>query len=257
MDDTIKASTIIGQVDHSFDIILESMVGSTGYGWCLKSLPSGIELISTDQMPVRTGIAPERQIFTFAPLKPLKKGSIEFDLLCLFDLSRESADHVTFLIDIHDKEENDVLKNEIGGHKFIKGSGVMVHAKPIQPYGFANPEKAIPLYGFPPTLLYGYPSVSDCATSVIHSNANCVLKYGNPFGIAVEASECNLKYGYPLMKYGYPPIYKYGFPLSNTAGGSFVVKEDAKNCVVKYGTPGGIAKNPGDCVLKYGFPIAK
>jgi len=108
-----KTSNIIGQVGHSFDIILESMAGSTGYGWCLKSMPSGVELISTDEMPVKKGIAPVRQIFTFAALKPLKNGLIEFDLLCLYNLCLEPADHASFQIDVHDKDENDALKNEI------------------------------------------------------------------------------------------------------------------------------------------------
>jgi hypothetical protein len=249
-------SNVIGQVGHSFDIILESMVGSTGYGWCLKHMPAGVELISTDNMPIRAGIAPTRQIFTFAAIKPLKRGTIEFDLLCLYDLSRESADHQIYLVDIHDKDENDALKNEIGGQKFLKGSGAMVHARPIPPYGFADSEKAILLYGFPPSLLYGYP-VPDSCVSVIESKNNCVLKYGNPFGVAVDEAECNLKYGYPVVKYGYPPIYKYGFPMSKATGETFTVKEDAKNCIVKYGTPFGVADKAEDCTLKYGFPVQK
>lgn len=256
MENTKNVSTVIGQVGHSFDIILESMVGSTGYGWCLKSMPSGIELISTDNMPVRPGIAPVRQIFTFAALKPLKNGLIEFDLLCLHDLTSPAADHADYKVEIHDKDENDALVNEIGAHKFIKGSGAMLHATPAIPYGFVSSGKVIPLYGFPPSPLYGYPV--DNSINVIHSNANCMLKYGNPFGIAVDSTECNLKYGYPVnMKYGYPPVYKYGFPLSNAAGEELIVKEDAKNCVVKYGTPGGVANTPGDCRLKYGFPVNK
>jgi len=256
MDKPKINSNIIGQVGHSFDIILESMVGSTGYGWCLKAMPAGVELISTENMPIRAGIAPTRQIFTFAALKPMKDKLIEFDLLCLFDLSRDCADHAIFEVDIHDVDENDALKKEIGGHKFLKGSGAMVHARPIPPYGFADSEKAILLYGFPPSPLYGYP-VSDCSPSVIESKTNCLLKYGNPFGVAVDEAECNLKYGYPVVKYGYPPIYKYGFPMSNTAGDTLSVKEDARNCIVKYGTPFGVANNDEDCVLKYGFPVKK
>jgi len=169
MENTKENSTIIGQVYQSFDLILESMVGSTGYGWCLKSMPAGIELISTENIPIRTGVAPVRQIFTFAALKPLKNGLIEFDLLFLPDLSREAADHAAFRIDIHDKDENDVLKNEIGGQKFLKSTGAMVHAKPAIPYGFVDSEKAILLYGFPPG--------SNCNVSVIHSDTNCLLKW--------------------------------------------------------------------------------
>lgn len=261
-------SIIIAQVDHTFDIFLESMVGSTGYGWCLKTIPDGVELISTENIPVRAGVAPVRQIFTFAALKPLKGGLIIFDLLCLYDLSNESADQATFKIDIHDKDENDKLKEQIGGQKFFRGAGAMVHAKPIPPYGFADPGKVHPLYGFPPSLLYGYPA-PDCTRSVINSTTNCILKYGNPFGIAAENDvACNLKYGYPLLKYGYPPVYKYGFPLCNSSGETFEVEgvdEKDENCILKYGipkseksgNPGGIAKNDKECIVKYGFPVKK
>ncbi len=254
MENSKNNSYIIGQVGHSFDIILESMVSSTGYGWCLKQMPQGIELISTGNMPMQPGITSVRQIFTFAAVKPLKKGLIEFELLCLYDLLRETADHVTYKIDIHDENEDDALKNEIGGSRFLKGSGAMVHAKPIPPYGFADSDDVIALYGFPPSLLYGYP-LEFCGSRVIESKNNCILKYGNPFGVATDESECNLKYGYPAMKYGYPPIYKYGFPMSNASGDKFRVKEDARNCVVKYGTPKGIANKEEDCTLKYGFPV--
>jgi hypothetical protein len=251
-------NTIISQIGTSFDIILESAVGSTGFGWCLKSIPAGVELMAIDHVPIKpilpgSGV---RQIFTFVAVNPLKEGVIEFDLLRLTHPHCQIADSATYHIVVHDDDENDALKNEIGGQKFLRGSGAMVHARPIPPYGFADSEKAILLYGFPPSPLYGYPP-ADCGPSVIESKTNCMLKYGNPFGVAIDAAECNLKYGYPLMKYGYPPIYKYGFPMSNASGEVLTVKEDPKNCIVKYGTPGGVANTPGDCRLKYGFPVQK
>lgn len=241
-----NASTIIAVVDHSFDVILESMVGSTGYGWCLKSLPDGVELISTTNVPVRQGVAPVRQIFTFAALKPIKKGVLKFDLLCLHTLSRDIADHATYNVEIHDKKENDELANEIGGQKFLKGAGAMLHAGPAMPYGFPDSDKTA-------LLLYGFPNAdASCAASVIYSNANCLLKYGTPFGVSTDDSGCNLKYGFPVT----PVIYKYGFPLTNASGGDIQVEEDANNCIVKYGTPGGVGTDQ-DCALKYGFPSIK
>jgi len=136
----------------------------------------------------------------------------------------------------------------------------MVHQNANIPYGFPESDKTLLMYGFPP-------GSTDCP-SFMHSDANCLVKYGTPFGLSADAAECGLKYGYPVhMMYGYPPIskygypiptnYKYGFPLSNVAGDEFTVKEDAKNCVVKYGTPFGVAKNSEDCALKYGFPTPK
>jgi len=250
-------NVIICTVGTSFDIILESQVGSTGFGWCLKSLPDGVELAAIERMPLSQNVSPgckEKQIFTFVAVDPLKKGTIEFDLLRLTNPHCEIADTVTYTIYVHAEDENDLLKKEIGGSKFVKGAGAMVHAKPIPPYGFADAEKAILLYGFPPTQLYGYPP-PDLTDSVIESKTNCILKYGNPFGVATDEAECNLKYGYPVVKYGYPPIYKYGFPMTDTSGKTLTVKEDAQNCIVKYGTPFGVANKPEDCTLKYGFPV--
>lgn len=250
------SNVIICTVSNTFDIILESQVASTGFGWCLKSIPSGVELASISTVPMGQHVSPgckERTIFTFVAVKPLKDGIISFDLLRLTYPECEIADTSTYKVYVHDVDENDALKNEIGEAKFVKGTSAMLHARPITPYGFADSEKAILLYGFPPTLLYGYP-VPNSGPSVIESRTNCLLKYGNPFGVAVDDAECNLKYGYPVVKYGYPPIYKYGFPMSDASGNALTVKEDAQNCIVKYGTPFGVANKPEDCTLKYGFP---
>ncbi len=253
----MEKNVIICTIGTSFDIILESQVGSTGFGWCLKSIPEGVELADIGSLPLSQHVSPgckERQVFTFVAVKPLKEGSIAFDLLRLTHPVCEIADTVTYTVYVHDEDENDVLKKEIGGQKFVKGAGAMVHAKPVQPYGFADAEKAILLYGFPVNPLYGYPSVG-YSPSFIESATNCMVKYGNPFGVAADDAECNLKYGYPVVKYGYPPIYKYGFPLNDASGKTFTVKEDAQNCIVKYGTPFGVANKPEDCTLKYGFPV--
>lgn len=245
MKNSKNQSTVIAVVNHSFDIIIESMVGSTGYGWSLKTLPQGVALISIENIPSRVGIGSTKQIFTFAALSPLKNGELEFDLLCLFDLNRSVADTLIYNIEIQEKDENDKLANEIGGQKFLKGTGAMLHTSPVMPYGFPDSKNTMLLYGFPT-------ADASCGASVIHSNTNCILKYGTPFGISTNDSECNLKYGFPVN----PVIYKYGFPLSHPSGDNIEVKEDENNCILKYGTPGGVGTDQ-DCVLKYGFPALK
>jgi hypothetical protein len=250
-------NVIICTIGTSFDIILESQVGSTGFGWCLKSIPDGVELAAIESFPLGQHVFPgckERQVFTFVAVKPLKEGCIAFDLLRLTHPVCEIADTVIYTVYVHDEDENDVLKKEIGGQKFVKGAGAMVHAKPVQPYGFADAEKAVYLSGSPVPSPNGYLSTSD-GPSFIESATNCMVKYGNPFGVATDEAECTLKYGYPVVKYGYPPIYKYGFPLNDASGKTLTVKEDAQNCIVKYGTPFGVANKPEDCILKYGFPV--
>lgn len=244
MEKKIDNSAIIGQVGHSFDVMLESMVFSTNYGWCLKSMPDGVELISTNSMPIRPGIAPVRQIFTFAALKPIKKAELAFDLLCLHDLTRTVADTVVFDLYVHAENENDALTKEIGKKAFFKGAGSMSHTK--VPVAVAK-ELAGRIH-----LLYGYPNPAEDSIKVIHSATNCLLKYGTPFGLSAEKDECNLKYGFPI-----PPIEKYGFPLSDSANKPLKIKEDKANCIVKYGTPGGISSNSAECILKYGFPVSE
>lgn len=250
MDTSKKPSecVLLVQAGQSFDIVLESMVGSTGYGWCLKNMPPEIVLISTFTTPIHAGVSPVRQGFTLGAIKSCRCAQLEFEMLCLFDLLREPADYATYPIEIYEPTSDDALKNEIGSQKFLNLGGTMVHNRPVPPYGFANPDKIHVLYGFPPP--------EACSPTVIASTKNCLLKYGNPFGVATEESDCRLKYGYPAPKYGYPPSYKYGFPLTNAAGKTLVVKENPLRCLVKYGTPYGVANKADECLLKYGFPEA-
>jgi len=248
MDTSKKPSEciLLVQAGQSFDIVLESMMGSTGYGWCLKSMSPEIVLISTFTNPIHAGVSPVRQGVTFGAVKLSRCAQIEFEMLCLFDLTREPADCATYQIEIYDHAADDALKNEIGSQKFLSLGGMMVHHRPVPPYGFANSDKIHVLYGFPPP--------EACNPTVIASTKNCILKYGNPFGVANEEADCRMKYGYPVLKYGFPPNYKYGFPLTNSDGKTMIVKENPGRCLVKYGTPLGVARKAEDCTLKYGFP---
>lgn len=254
MEHSENGAVVIAYVGHSFDIYLESMVASTGYGWCLKSMPEGVDLISTMEIPLKTGVGAVRHIFTFAALKSMKKGLLRFEMLCLHNFSGAVADEVAFLLDVHDENENesDPLLNQIGSYKFIKGTGALVHSKPAIPYGFPDTDQAV--------MLYGFPRGEGGCVGVISSNTRCQLKYGTPFGVSAGEADCHLKYGFPVdMLYGYPrPNYKYGFPLTDLKGKAFKLKEveeNSANCVVKYGTPGGVSNSPGDCRIKYGFPV--
>jgi len=233
---------VIVVLDHTFDVVLESMAGSTGYSWCLQSMPKGVALISINNVPIRPGVAPVRQIFTFAALEKLKGGKLEFEMLCLFDLSRPVADTAMFNINIYANDENDVLEKELGKAKFLKGTGSVLHNKPIV------------AYGFPSIQLYGFPNASEISTiNVIHSDNNCLLKYGTPMGVVDKEDDCTLKYGFPVSSQN----YKYGFPLSNMEGDEYEVTQDDDNCLLKYGTPKGVAGKDDDCILKYGFPRKK
>ena len=250
-------------VGESFEIQLQSMQGSTGYGWYLTGLPEGVALLSTTSAPVHPEpmIGPVRQIFVFVGLREIK-ASLEFQMLAPWKPT-EPADRKVYALLIGQVE--DTLEAEMGAGQFVTRTSHMVHMSAVLPYGF--PEDAVRHKGvvFP---LYGYPPPDGrTAVNVIESAENCVLMYGVPQGIA-DREHCNLKYGFPVnlgedakdvvIAYGFPPGGGGGPVPARMRGVSGQVKEvDASQCVVKYGTPNGIATDPANCGLKYGFPVIK
>lgn len=60
MENSIKAFQ-----GRSFSVTLQSMIGSTNYGWCLTSLPSCFVLTGQVNRPTVRGIGPVNQVFYF------------------------------------------------------------------------------------------------------------------------------------------------------------------------------------------------
>ncbi|MCP4218497.1 MAG: protease inhibitor I42 family protein [bacterium] len=240
-----ELSAIHAVVGTPFDIYLQSMEGSTGYGWYLAGMPEGLILMGLKKEPVYPppAIGPIREIFTFMPVK---KGeyTLDFSLLRIWEPAKP-ADHKEYHVVAAEEQETD-LEKHMSADKFVPYSAHMAHAGPIQPYGFPFdltaklPEIIWPLYGYP---------IDRNAVSVVENAEKCVVMYGTPWGIAKDADQCTLKYGFPLGDENDLEniILKYGFPSK--------VVEDKKNCVIKYGTPGGIGINEKNCTLKYGFPV--
>lgn len=188
----------------TFTVELQSMKYSSGYGWCLASLPNELVLLDKECIPVKPGIAPVREIFYFGAVSAENINvEIHFILARSWELS-QAADTFTAKVQIVPSETNN----------FIPCSNNMAANTP-----FYNAEPAIK-YGYPcgvqdANLKYGYPcSVQD---------AN--MKYGYPCG----AQDANMKYGYPCQSmemtkesrpYGYPFLngsdngaaLKYGYP---------------------------------------------
>lgn len=209
-------------VGKPFDIYLQSMTGSTGYDWYLAGLPEGLILIDNRKEPMvpHPAIAPMRAIFTFAADK-IGKYSLFFKKLRIWEI-----DVPVEILEYRVVVEKPGLEKHLSNDKFVDVGIHLEHfSGPIPPYGFTGPEAELPdgtlhpLYGYPPPhLLYGFPPE---------------IKYGFP---------AHLKYGFPTTKYGFP------CEVAN-------VVEDPERCVVKYGTPWGIAKSKDQCTVKYGFPI--
>lgn len=192
MSESIKAYQ-----GKEFTVSLQSMVGSTSYGWCLTSMPDEIALASICYEPTGAAgvVAPVNQIFTFfalgysSDIKP-----IEFQEICLFDPRKTgrkisvkvdiipynvSTDGDSGLEDFVEYSENSAVFNSIPNIRVAYG---------IPPYMSAGDDVSIEKYGVA-CVDYGLPCV----------------KYGAP---------C-IEHTLTLEKYGVPCIVKYGIACTN------------------------------------------
>ena len=263
---------------QSFSIELQSMFGSTNYGWTLTKLPQGIALLSTETTPTAAGVAPVIQKFWFGAVSATEdKSELEFTLVNLTDMSATKKTH-TVLLNVIPSDSEEFAK-------FSENTDATIRAvsSPAMPYGLVlGSQEAVVKYGYPcstsevPLMKYGYPcGVNDaplmkygypCNTSEVP-----VVKYGYPCGVQDVA----LKYGYPCgandaslnreaaLKYGYPcgtselPLMKYGYPcgvqdaaLNREAAMAYGYKNCTNEAALKYGYPCGVQ----DAALKYGYP---
>lgn len=234
-------------VGTPFEIYLQSMEGSTGYGWYLAGMPEGLVLLGIKKDPVYPppAIGPTREVFTFVAIEK-NTFTLDFRLLRIWEPTKP-ADEKEYLVraEPEPKTAGD-LEKHLGADKFVPYAAHMTHAGPITPYGFPHDlGEKIPDIVWP---LYGYP-IDRNVVSVVEDASRCILMYGVPWGVVKDPGQCILKYGFPIGSDDELEnvVLKYGFPNK--------VVEDKNNCVIKYGTPGGIAKDPKNCTLKYGFPI--
>ena len=246
-----------------FTISLQSMVGSTGYGWTLSSLPKGVAFINKEITPTAPGIAPVNEVFYFCPLRDAAQGpqKIEFTKICLYDPHQSIRYGVT-----PEKVSVSIMvipANEDGMDDFVEYSEGQASYNMAIPYGYVGDAgcTAGEKYGYPcyenAVLKYGYSCGAESFVSHKYGYPcyeNAVLKYGYPCGVAASAGKCGCggdencleAYGYPpIVKYGYPGL-KYGYPCYESPG---AVKYGYPCCadipLEKYGYP---------CIVKYGYP---
>ena len=223
-----------------FSVELQSMLGSTNYGWCITKKPDSLIFTGSSNIKVRPGIAPVIQKFDFGAVsaEPINT-EIEFAMVCLSDIRKISE---RFTVKVR------VVPYDSG--EFVDYSENATN--PAIPYGFIYSSPEIK-YGYPceiedANLKYGYPC----------NIQNPGLKYGYPCGV----EDANLKYGYPCniqnpgLKYGYPcgvedANLKYGYPCNiQNPGLKYGYPCGVEDANLKYGYPCNI-QNPG---LKYGYP---
>lgn len=207
-----------------FTVDLQSMLGSTAYGWCLAGLPEGIILEGVEIVHTTPGIAPVIQRFYFGVSSAkATEAELTFVLACTFqpdEIAKEEKISLTIIPHNSDKyvayNENLRQKESESTANAVIPYGVQFSREAAQaqmPYGMIYNQNA--LNGGAPVLMYGVePPAFPCSTQ------NTMMKYGYPCGF----QDANLKYGYPCgvqdanMKYGYfcnrnePFITKYGYP---------------------------------------------
>jgi hypothetical protein len=266
-----------------FKVSLESMLGSTGIGWCLTALPKGIALLSEESI-LKTArlVGPIDQVFNFCALDDVGKVEIEFRLIAHRATigKEEQSETVTVSVEVVPYNE----KGDVSKARFVE------YSENSATYGgeAAGDDDCTQVlkYGYPPFVKYGYP-VAGKGCGHPHSH---VVKYGYPplnpsCEVYADESGCPVvKYGYPgvvsqtvkpygypvgqdappcppvsdsnggiLYKYGYPHTWvKYGYPPPNP---SCEVYADESGCpVVKYGYPGVKYGYPNSGRVKYGYP---
>jgi hypothetical protein len=169
-----------------FSVTLQSMIGSTNYGWCMTSMPKGVYLFAQCNEPTSGGIGPVNQVFHFLAITPANgKMEIEFKLLCLSDPDKVEKE-LSIGVIITEMDRAGGLGDFV---RYSENSAVYEGcSKKWSP-------SMVLAYAAPYAQGYGACSNDDC----------CTVKYGYP---PME------KYGYPPVefKYGYPPIVKYGYP---------------------------------------------
>lgn len=137
----------------SFSVTLQSMIGSTNYGWCLMSLPACVVLAGQSNDPVAPGIAPVNQVFYFlvsgAPSKE-DRVELDFGLFCLSNAKSGPEESVTVTVEIESLEEIEAVESS-----FVKYSENTAFYAPDQAQ---QGLQANLMYGYPSVVKYGYPS---------------------------------------------------------------------------------------------------
>jgi hypothetical protein len=210
----MEAKTIVAFQGKSFKVSLQSMLGSTNYGWCLASMPQGVVFAGLEIVPTTQGIGPVNQVFYFGTVDVPENPDVIllFKLLCLSDYSKPASDEIEINVQLLPYNKDNADSNS-----FVQYSENSAVYNSQMPYGFvlSNP---VLKYGYPcgdtEAVKYGYPCASDTNLKYGYPcGVDSVLKYGYPC-----ADDANLKYGYPCgveatLKYGYPCTNaKYGYP---------------------------------------------
>ncbi|WLE95779.1 MAG: protease inhibitor I42 family protein [Candidatus Electrothrix communis] len=210
---TIQEEVTI-EVGQSVDVSLESMMGSTGYGWELTALKGNINLVSMSVQPTSTRpIAPVIQIFSFRGVGE-GSGKAVFVLTAPWKVE-EPKKQVTYTFNVvkaEDADTDDALRLEgFTAPPTATVRGAAASGGTVMIYNVNTPTQ--PIYSVPidPCFYYGVcPPGDDCCNQP-------QPKYGvQPPCCEGDDCCCNppvtMKYNVPTMRYNVPPMMRYNFP---------------------------------------------
>ncbi len=225
MSESQKIDVTVGQ---QVAITLQSMVGSTGYGWYLTSLGDGLALSCASTChDANEMMGPVDHVFEFLAVK---EGvvTLEFKLIAPWKVG-DSADITTYEVTIAESKRSaaEELDSALGGRKFSPTSSVSYDSSVVLKYA-------------PPIMMkYAPPVMVKYAPPVM-------MKYAPPV-MMKYAPPVMMKYAPPvMMKYAPPVMMKYDVPSSR--GGACMSSDDC--CQPALHTMYGV---PSACtVLPYG-----
>lgn len=190
----INKETLSAEIGHVIDISLESMMGSTGYGWQLDGMKGYVNLLAITVQNSSRRMGPIEQIFSFIPTGTGKAV-------------------VTFVLAASWKEEEEPVKTIEYEITVDKQSVESTDLDKLKVKGFVS-KPEVSLTKYEPTMLYAVRLRDEL--KLRDSIGDIRLKYG----IRVDQRrDLRLKYGIlnegpgdGRIKYGIRPDTKYNIP---------------------------------------------
>ena len=208
------------EVGQSVDVSLESMMGSTGYGWELASLEGNINLVRMSLQSTSTrAIAPVIQIFSFRGVGE-GTGKAVFVLTAPWKVE-EPKKQVTYTFNVVKAEDADTDDNlRLEGFTAPPTTTVRPAGQPRALYAVNPPPQ--PLYGIP-TPIYSTPIDPCLYYGVCPPGDDCCNQPQQKYGIQPPPCTCDdccnppvtMKYNVPTMRYNFPPMMRYNFPSND------------------------------------------
>lgn len=208
-------STIRVETGDPFEISLQSS-GGTGYVWTLRQMSSNVSLTGTEE----TVIFPSR-IITGGPVRWV------FHFIAMAPGPGEAIFELIRPWEPWKPADRKVFKIEVSADSQSADDGADDLEAEIGAGKFQKATSA--MVHIPPTMFYGV-------------NTMQTDDDGHPVVVGL--------YGFPGSSDAGNPILPYGTP-----GPAVMHATDPEKCVVKYGTPWGMATDPKDCCMLYGFPV--